>query len=82
METKIIGVKQLYRDLKTISEETLNGHSFIVVKNSKPVFRIEPVNPNVLKKKKYNMDDLWKLRFKSKDKNLSKNIDKILYNDI
>lgn len=80
METKIIGVKQLYKNLKTISEETLNGHSFIVVKNSKPVFKIEPINQDILKKKKYNMADFKKIQFKSKYKNLSKDIDKIVYN--
>ncbi|MEA2088911.1 MAG: hypothetical protein U9O55_03680 [Patescibacteria group bacterium] len=81
METKIIGVKQLYRNLKTISEETLNGHSFIVVKNSKPVFRIEPISKSD-NKKKYTLDDFKKIQFKSKYKNLSKNIDKILYNNV
>ena len=79
METKIIGVKQLYRDLKTISEETLNGHSFIVVKNSKPVFRIEPMNNGDNKKKKYTLADFKKIQFRSRYKNLSKNIDKIVY---
>ncbi len=32
-----------------------------------------------IKKKKYKLDDLWKIRFQNKDKNLSKKIDKILY---
>ncbi|NCF75150.1 MAG: hypothetical protein GWO87_01530 [Xanthomonadaceae bacterium] len=80
MEAKIIGVKQLYKNLKTISEETLRGHSFIVVKNSKPVFRIEPINNENDNKKKYTLADFKKLQFKSKYKNLSKDIDKIVYN--
>lgn len=81
METQIIGIKQLHKELKKISGKTLQGHSFIVVKNSKPVFRIEPINQKGLKKKKYTKDDLWKIRFKSRDKDLSKNVDKILYNN-
>ena len=32
-----------------------------------------------VKKKKYTMDDFKKIQFRSKDKNLSKSIDKILY---
>ena len=82
METQIIGVKQLHKELKKISAKTLRGHSFIVVRNSKPVFRIEPINQKSLKEKKYTIDDLWKIRFKKRDKNLSRNIDKILYHNI
>lgn len=82
METQIIGVKQLHKELKKISAKALRGHSFIVVRNSKPVFRIEPINQKSLKKKKYTMDDLWKIRFKNRDKNLSRNIDKILYHNV
>jgi antitoxin (DNA-binding transcriptional repressor) of toxin-antitoxin stability system len=77
METQIIGVKQLYKNLKRISEAAINGESFLVVRNSKPVFRIEPVKK--IAKKKHTMEDLWKIRFKGKDRDLSKNIDKILY---
>lgn len=77
MEIQIIGVKQLHKDIKRICEATKKGESFLIVRNSKPVFKIEPVRK--FSKKKYTINDLWKIRFKSKDKNLSKNIDKILY---
>lgn len=77
MDKQIIGIKQLYTKLKEISEETLCGKSFIVVKNSKPVFRIEPIEAK--KTKKYNLKDLKKAQFMVADKNLSKNIDKIVY---
>jgi len=77
METQIIGIKELYKNLKKISKATAAGQSFLIVRNSKPVFRIEPIKKTV--KKKYTINDLWKIRFKSKDKNLSKNIDKIVY---
>jgi len=77
MEAQIIGVKQLHKNLKQISEAAMDGESFLIVRNSKPVFRIEPIEEIV--KKKHTIDDLWKIRFKGKDKNLSKNIDKVLY---
>jgi len=79
MNTQIIGIKKLHKNLKQISEATLDGQSFLVVKNSKPVFKIQPIDDVKLKKKKYKLDDLWKIRFENKDKNLSKKIDKILY---
>jgi hypothetical protein len=77
METQIIGVKQLYKDLKNISGRVLKGQSFLVVKNSKPIFRIEPIKE--LGGKKYDLGDLKKIQFAAKDKNLSKNIDNNLY---
>jgi len=77
METQIIGVKQLHKNLKQISEAAMSGESFLIVRNSKPVFRIEPIKKTA--KKKRTIKDLWKIRFDGKDKNLSKNIDKILY---
>ncbi len=76
METQIIGVKQLHRDLKEISKMAVLGHSFIVVKNSKPVFRIEPYEE---KNKRFGLKDFRKFQFKSKDKKLSREVDKILY---
>jgi len=77
MEAQIIGVKQLHKNLKQISEAAMSGESFLIVRNSKPVFRIEPVKK--IMKKKYSLDDFKKIQFKSGDKNLSKNIDKIVY---
>ena len=79
METKIIGIKQLHKQLRQVSEQTICGESFIVVKNSKPVFRIEPINNRNISKKKYTLIDFKKIQFKSKYKDLSKNIDKIVY---
>lgn len=37
------------------------------------------VSGRKIKRKKHTIKDLWKIRFESKDKNLSKNIDKIVY---
>jgi antitoxin (DNA-binding transcriptional repressor) of toxin-antitoxin stability system len=78
METQIIGIKELHKQLKEISEKVLRGESFLVVKNSKPVFRIESVKQSVIPR--YTLKDLKKAQFKGQDKNLSKKIDKIVYN--
>ena len=51
MNTQIIGIKKLHKNLKQISEATLDGQSFLVVKNSKPVFKIQPIDDVKLKKK-------------------------------
>jgi hypothetical protein len=77
METQIIGVKKLYKELKSITEKALEGQSFLVVKNSKPIFRIEPIRE--IGAKKYNLSDAKKLQFVARDKNLSKNMDKSIY---
>ncbi len=76
-EPKTIGARELQRNLKKIFERADKGESFIVAKNARPVFRIEPME--TVKKKKYTKKDLFSIRFRSGDKNLSKNIDKILY---
>lgn len=67
----------MYKNLKDISKKALEGQSFLVVKNSKPIFRIEPIKETGLKK--YNLGDLKKIQFVVQDKNLSKNIDKSIY---
>ena len=77
MEAQIIGVKELHKNLKRISEAAMSGESFLIVRNSKPVFRIEPVEK--ITKKKYILADFEKIQFRSNSKNLSKNIDKIVY---
>lgn len=46
-------------------------------KTSAHVCQAEPIVG--AKKKKYTKKDLWKIQFSSGDKNLSRNIDKILY---
>jgi antitoxin (DNA-binding transcriptional repressor) of toxin-antitoxin stability system len=74
--TAIIGIKQLHVDLKSISQRVQNGEEFVVVKNSKPVFRIIPLEEKPVKK--YTLKDFESIQFKG-GKDLSKNIDKILY---
>lgn len=79
MKLQIIGVKQLYKQLKQISEATLEGQSFLVVRRSKPVFKIEPIETR--ESKKYTLEDFKKIQFRMrhKERELSKRIDKIVY---
>ena len=77
MNIHIIGIKQLYRQLKQVSDAALQGKSFLVVKNSKPIFRIEPLEQKG--QKKYSLEDFKKLQFETRGKNLSKEVDKIVY---
>lgn len=75
-QAQIIGIKQLHKDLKKISALVLEGQEFIVVKNSKPAFKIVPLESP---KAKFTLKDLSQLQFNTGNKNLSKEIDKILY---
>lgn len=76
----IIGVKQLYKNLKRIARRTAKGESFIVVKRSKPVFKVVPYKPyKEPAERKYTLKDLMKLQFKTGEKNLSKKVDEIVY---
>ena len=74
-ESNIVGVRELHSRLREISEATMLGESFIIVRNTKPIFRIEPYKKEG---KKYSLADFSKIRFRG-GKNLSKNIDKIIY---
>ena len=77
MDLEIIGVKKLYKQLRHISQATKMGQSFLVVRHSQPLFRIEPIQSKSLKK--YSLKDFIKLQFTTEDKDLSKHIDRVLY---
>lgn len=73
----IIGIKELQHNLARVARQTLAGKSFVVLKHAKPLFRIEPIN--VPGKKTYTIEDLYDIQFETKDRNLSKKIDRITY---
>ena len=73
---KTIGVRELVRSTKAVSRQTRRGVSFIVTRNSKPVFRIEPIDVSRTR----TVEDFLALKFKG-DANLSKRIDEIVYAD-
>lgn len=77
MKTNIIGIKQLHQQLKQITQSVTAGESFIVVRNSQPVFRIEPLHTTA--PKKYSLQDFKKIQVPGGDKNLSTKVDEIVY---
>jgi antitoxin (DNA-binding transcriptional repressor) of toxin-antitoxin stability system len=74
---QIIGIKQLHKDMKKISEFVAKGQVYIVVKNSKPAFKIVPMESE---KSGLSFKEAFKnSHFTSDNPNLSMEIDKILY---
>lgn len=43
MET-LVGLKELRENLKTYEKKVRQGHSFLVMKRSRPIFKISPVD--------------------------------------
>ncbi|MBI4599764.1 hypothetical protein HY732_02475 [Candidatus Uhrbacteria bacterium] len=78
MEPALIGVKHLQTRFKDVTRAAQKGQSFLVMKHTTPLFRIEPVTKK--KEARYTLDDLMTIRFTSRDRNLSKKIDDYLYN--
>lgn len=75
MQEQTIGVRELYTSIPKIARATSRGTSFVVMKRTKPLFRIEPF---MTRKKEYTRFDMKKLQFKG-GKTLSRDIDAILY---
>lgn len=75
---KIIGVRELSRNMKAVSRATKRGMSYLVMRNNEPLFHINPVAEEG-SKKKYTKEDLFSIRFNSGEKDLSQRIDEIVY---
>lgn len=76
-EEVAIGIKQLHKDLKRVTQSAANGKTFIIMNHTKPLCRIGPIPKQ--KKKKYTLNDLLSIRFDNDDKDLSKKIDHYVY---
>ncbi|MBI3535651.1 MAG: hypothetical protein HY072_09245 [Deltaproteobacteria bacterium] len=80
--TKTIAKKDLYRQLKMVSDDVVkNGTVYTVIQNSKPSFYIVPLE-SFQEKKKYRREDMLKGIFRSKhpeEKNLATTYKKYLY---
>lgn len=76
METTM-SIKDLHINLKKIPDMVDSWDDILVLKNSKPAFRITSVRAK--RWKKYTMNDLMKLQFSSKEKTLSLDMDKYIY---
>ena len=72
-----IGMRELVRNAKKISEAVNRGEEFEVYVHSVPTFRVSKIEPK--KVIKYTWEDLKKIQFSSGDKHLADNIDKIVY---
>jgi len=84
---KFISQKQLYSNMKSVTDEVQNGTTFIVLKYSKPAYRIAPLEEG---EEKYRLntfekanstslfEDFSDIHFSDKE-DLSQNIDNILY---
>ena len=79
---KTIAKKDLYRELKIVSDDVMNnGTVYTVFQNSKPAFCIVPLG-FFEEKKKYRREDMFKFIFKSKhpeEKDLARTYKKYLY---
>jgi len=76
---KFISTKHLYSNIKTISEEVQTGITFVVLKYSKPAYKIVPLDKKT--EKKYILRDISNFVFesKTKEKNLATNFKQYLY---
>ncbi|PIR83553.1 hypothetical protein COU18_02615 [Candidatus Kaiserbacteria bacterium CG10_big_fil_rev_8_21_14_0_10_51_14] len=83
MADSIIGIKELHRNLKRVADAAVKGKSFTVVRDSKPVFKIEPIGVSGTKSKRTGtLDDfLERASFHSNDPLLSQHIDEVVYGD-
>lgn len=75
----MIGVKEFRHQLPKVLRAVTRGERFTIVRYAKPIAMMSPIPRG--EKKKYTMKDLLDLRFtfKTKDKNLSKKVDQIVY---
>ncbi|KKU80826.1 MAG: hypothetical protein UY09_C0052G0003 [Parcubacteria group bacterium GW2011_GWA2_47_8] len=72
----VIGIKQLYTELKSITQRVNAGETFLVMNHTKPAFRIEPTQPN--KTPQHTLRDLAAITFRG-PKDLSKSVDSVVY---
>jgi antitoxin (DNA-binding transcriptional repressor) of toxin-antitoxin stability system len=78
--TQYISQKELYGNLKKISDQVQLGTTFIVLKHSKPVYQITPLEE--ASPKKYQTKDLPEFIFTSNNNqqsNLAQNYKQYLY---
>lgn len=69
---KIIGIKEVYQNLKEITEQAKQGQSFLVVKHSNPVFKITPTDFD----KKQNEKDKSREKLWEQIKEMRENVKK------
>ena len=73
---KILGIKELQLNLKRVADAAQKGESFTIVRDSKPVFTIQPIKDEG---RTGTWEDFRKAVSFKGGKDLSQNIDEILY---
>jgi antitoxin (DNA-binding transcriptional repressor) of toxin-antitoxin stability system len=77
-----ISQKELYSRLSSIGTEVMNGSVYIVLRHSKPVYKMVPLGDNGGGTKKYSIKDLPQFIKKGKDPSasrLSEQVKKFVY---
>lgn len=75
-QSKRISIREYIRNYKIYNEDVCStGTDIIITNQDEDVVRITPAKS----KKKWTIEDFKKMRFKGGGKNLSKDIDKIVY---
>lgn len=71
-----MGIKELQLNLKRVADAAQKGESFTIVRDSKPVFRIEPIKNEG---RTGTLEDMLKAVSFKGEKDLSQKIDEIVY---
>lgn len=80
MET-IVSIRQLHKNLGRIARRVKKGERVLVLRHSEPMFVLTPYEEkrHLARVPKYGLADLQKLKVKGGDRNISRKIDKIVY---
>ena len=73
---KSINIREYLRNYNKYNNFLNEGFSFTITNKNKNIALLSPVEE---KKEKYSLKELLKMRIKTKETNISKNIDKIVY---
>lgn len=75
-KTKSINIREYLRNYNKYNNFISDGFSFVITNKNKNIALLSPADD---KKEKYSLKELLKLRIKTKENNISQNIDKIVY---
>jgi hypothetical protein len=73
---KSINIREYLRNYNKYNNFINDGFSFIITNKNKNIALLSPTDDV---KEKYSLKELLKLRIKTKENNISQNIDKIVY---
>ncbi len=71
-----INIREYLRNYNKYNDFINDGFSFVITNKSKNIALLSPTDDI---KEKYSLKELLKLRIKTKENNISQNIDKIVY---